>query len=126
MRWAIEVPHTLLEGSAALGIAAIDGVYVDFRDSEGLRREAHLAREDGFSGQLAIHPEQVAAINAVFTPSAGELEWARRVVAAFEAAGGGGGPALEGEMIDRPHWLLARRILAAGAASGPGGQKEGD
>ena len=125
LRPAFELARTTcLLTAAALGIAAIDGVYVDFRDSEGLRREAHLAREDGFSGKLAIHPEQVAAINAVFTPSAGELEWARRVVAAFEAAGGAGVTTLDGEMIDRPHWLLARRILAAGAASGPGGQTE--
>ena len=112
---------TCLLAAAALGIAAVDGVFVDFRDTDGLRREAELARGDGFSGKLAIHPAQVPVINAVFTPSAHELDWARRVVAAFEAAGGAGVTALDGEMIDRPHWLLARRILACEAASEPQG-----
>ncbi len=107
---------TCLLAAAALGIAAVDGVYVDFRDADGLRREAEQARGDGFGGKLAIHPGQVPVINAVFTPSAQELEWARRVVAAFEAAAGAGVTALEGQMIDRPHWLLAQRILATAAA----------
>ncbi len=110
---------TCLLTAAALGIQSIDGVYVDFRDADGLRREAERAREDGFGGKLAIHPDQVAIINAVFTPSAAELDWANRVLAAFEAAGGAGVASLDGRMIDRPHWVLARRILAAGAAMAP-------
>jgi citrate lyase subunit beta / citryl-CoA lyase len=102
--------HTLL-AAAALGVQAIDGVHTQFRDAEGLARELTEARRDGFSGKLAIHPDQVGAINAAFTPSEAELEHARRVLAAFEAAGNAGVATLEGEMLDRPHWLLARRIL---------------
>ncbi len=97
--------------AAALGVQAIDGVYVDLRNTEGLRRQAEEARGDGFSGKLAIHPEQVEVINAAFTPSAAETAWARRVVAAFEAAAGAGVTQLDGRMLDRPHLLQARRIL---------------
>ena len=103
---------TCLLTAAALGIQPIDGVFVDVRDAQGLRRDAERSREDGFAGKLAIHPDQVGVINEVFTPSAQELEWARRVIAAFEAAGGAGVTVLDGQMIDRPHWLLARRLLA--------------
>ena len=110
---------TCLLTAAALGIQAIDGVHADFRDPEGLRHEAERARDDGFGGKLAIHPDQVAVINTAFTPSAEELDWARRVVAAFEAAGGAGVTSLDGRMIDRPHWRLARRMLAAGAVRAP-------
>ncbi len=115
---------TCLLTAAALGVQAIDGVYVDFRDAQGLRGQTERAREDGFTGKLAIHPDQVGVINAVFTPSLAELDWARRVVAAFEAAGGAGVTSLDGRMIDRPHWLLARRILASGAARSPEARPE--
>jgi citrate lyase subunit beta/citryl-CoA lyase len=104
--------HTLL-AAAALGVQAVDGVHTQFRDLRGLERELAEARRDGFSGKLAIHPDQVAPINAAFTPSAAELEHARRVLAAFETAGNAGVVSLEGQMLDRPHLLLARRILAA-------------
>ena len=97
--------------AAAIGVPAIDGVYVDFRDPEGLRREAEEARGDGFSGKLAIHPDQIETINAAFTPTDAEADWARRVIAAFEAAAGAGVTQLEGRMIDRPHLLQAQRIL---------------
>jgi citrate lyase subunit beta/citryl-CoA lyase len=88
-------------------------VHTDFRDVAGLQRELESARRDGFSGKLAIHPEQIAAINAAFTPTEAEREHARRVVAAFAAAPGAGVASLEGEMIDRPHLVQAQRILAA-------------
>jgi citrate lyase subunit beta/citryl-CoA lyase len=104
--------HTLL-AAAALGVQAVDGVHTQFRDAQGLARELEEARRDGFSGKLAIHPDQVGAINAAFTPGEAELEHARRVLAAFEAAGNGGVASLEGQMLDRPHLLLARRILGA-------------
>ena len=64
---------------------------------------------------MAIHPDQIPAINAAFTPTAEEVAHARAVVAAFEAAPGAGVLALEGRMIDRPHLVQARRILAAAA-----------
>jgi citrate lyase subunit beta/citryl-CoA lyase len=97
--------------AAAIGVPSIDGVYVDFRDAGGLRREAEEARGDGFSGKLAIHPDQIETINAAFTPTEAETAWARRVLAAFEAAVGAGVTQLEGRMIDRPHLLQAQRIL---------------
>ena len=84
----------------------------DFRDTPGLDREAKRARRDGFSGKLAIHPGQVPAINAAFTPSDAEVESARRIVTAFAAAPGAGVTSLDGKMIDRPHLIQAQRVLA--------------
>jgi citrate lyase subunit beta/citryl-CoA lyase len=97
--------------SAALGVQAIDGVHVNFRDATGLTREAEEARRDGFTGKLAIHPDQVGPINAAFQPSAAEIEWARRVVSAFAGAPDAGVINLDGRMVDKPHLLQARRIL---------------
>lgn len=102
-----------LLAAAALGIQAIDGVYVDFRNTDGLRREAGEARADGFSGKLAIHPDQVAVINESFTPTEEEVAWAHRVLRAFQSAEGAGVTVLDGQMIDRPHWLQAQRILGS-------------
>jgi citrate lyase subunit beta / citryl-CoA lyase len=99
--------------AAAIGVQAIDGVHVDFRDREGLVRQAEAARRDGFTGKLAIHPDQVDAINTAFTPTQSEIAHARRVIAAFAAAPGAGVVSLDGQMIDRPHWVQARRILDA-------------
>ncbi len=101
---------TLL-ASAAARVAAVDAVYVDFRNPEGLRAEALDARRDGFTAKAAIHPDQVAVINEVFQPTGAELEWARRVVAAFAHAPGAGSIALDGKMLDRPHRVAAQRLL---------------
>lgn len=105
---------TCLLAAAALGVQAIDGVHTDLRDREGLQRELASARRDGFTGKLAIHPDQLAAINGAFTPTQDECRHARRVVAAFAATPGTGVASLDGQMIDRPHLLQAQRILAAG------------
>jgi len=101
-----------LLAAAALGVQAIDGVWTDLRDRHGLERELADARRDGFSGKLAVHPDQLAAINAAFAPTAAERAHAQRVVAAFAAAPGAGVASLDGQMIDRPHLLQAQRILA--------------
>src|ERR1051325_5115376 len=74
-----------LAGAVAAGVQPVDGVFADFRDEAGLRDEAEAARREGFTGKLAIHPAQVAVINAAFMPSAEELHHAAAVVAAFEA-----------------------------------------
>ena len=103
--------HCLL-AAAALDVAAVDGVHTEFRDAAALQRELEDARRDGFDGKLAIHPDQVAPINAAFTPTDAEREHARRVLAAFAAAGNSGVASLDGQMIDRPHLLQAQRILA--------------
>ena len=100
-----------LFAAAAAEVAAIDTVYTDFRDSEGLARYAGNARRDGFSGMLAIHPGQVEVINKAFTPTAAELEWAERVIAAFEENPGAGTIGMDGKMIDRPHLMQAKRIV---------------
>ncbi len=100
-----------LLAAAALGVQALDGVYVNFRDTQGLEREAAEARRDGFSGKLAIHPDQIAPINTAFNPTEDELARARRIVAAFAASPAAGVLTLDGEMIDRPHLLQARRLL---------------
>jgi citrate lyase subunit beta/citryl-CoA lyase len=97
--------------ATALGVQPIDGVYVDFRDTAGLQRAADEARTDGFTGKLAIHPDQVAPINAAFTPSQTEIEWAQRVVAAFAQSPDAGVVNLDGKMVDKPHLLQAQRIL---------------
>ncbi len=107
-----------LLAAAALEVPAVDGVQADFRDAASLARELAEARRDGFYGKLAIHPDQVDAINAAFTPTEAECAHARRVVAAFASAPGVGVASLDGQMIDRPHLLQAQRVLAR-ASQGP-------
>jgi citrate lyase subunit beta/citryl-CoA lyase len=100
-----------LFAAAAAGVTAIDTVYTDFRDLDGVAEYASSARRDGFTGMLAIHPDQVAVINDSFTPSAQEIERARKIVDLFAANPDAGALGMDGEMIDRPHWLQATRIL---------------
>ncbi len=102
-----------LFGAAAAGVMAIETVYPAFRDLEGLADYAARGRRDGFTGMLAIHPDQVTVINDAFTPSEAELSHARNIVAAFSAHPGAGALALDGRMIDRPHLIQAQRLLAA-------------
>jgi citrate lyase subunit beta / citryl-CoA lyase len=102
-----------LFGAAAAGVRPIETVYPAFRDLEGLAAYAARARRDGFTGMMAIHPAQVPVINDAFTPSAAEIAHARAVVAAFEAEPNAGALSLDGRMIDRPHLVQAKRILAA-------------
>ena len=109
-------PYTLarslcLLAASAAGVAAIDTIYTDFRDPDGLAAECAAARRSGFVGKMAIHPAQLAAINEAFSTSAAEREWAERVVAAFAAQPAVGVLALDGKMIDKPHLVLARRLL---------------
>jgi citrate lyase subunit beta/citryl-CoA lyase len=106
-----------LFAAAAAETTAIETVYVDFRDLEGLRRETQEAHRDGFSGRLAIHPAQVAVINDVFTPTADAVAKAQAVIAAFSASPGAGVVAIEGVMYDRPHLARAERLLARTAPS---------
>ncbi len=104
----------------ALGVQALDTIYPDFRDPEGLVREAKLARQLGFSGKYAIHPDQLGPINRVFTPDEAEVRWAREVVEAYEAAQGSGlgSVAVGGRMVDRPIYERARRTLELAARWG--------
>lgn len=100
----------------ALEVEAIDTVYVDFRNPDGCRRNSAAARYDGFTGKVAIHPDQIAVINAAFTPSADELVFAQRVIQAFET--GAGAVSLDGKMLDVPHLKAAQRMLQSAAAHG--------
>lgn len=101
-----------LYSAAAAKLPAIETVYVDFRNSEGLRRDSEAARRDGFTGRLAIHPAQVPVINEVFTPTSTEINKAKAVVAAFAAQPGAGTVGIEGKMYDRPHLVRAQALLA--------------
>jgi citrate lyase subunit beta/citryl-CoA lyase len=106
-----------LYGAAAAKVAAIETVYVDFRNSEGLRRDTELARRDGFAGRLAIHPAQVPVINAVYTPTPEQIEKAKALVAAFAAQPGAGAVGIDGKMYDRPHLVRAQALLARATGS---------
>ena len=100
-----------LAGAVAAGVQPVDGVFTDFRDSGGLKAEAEAARRDGFTGKLAIHPDQVAIINQAFTPSADDIRDAEEIVAAFEAEPNAGVLSINGKMVDQPHLVQARRVL---------------
>ena len=93
------------------GSSAIDTIYTDFKDEAGLKAECAAARRSGFAAKMAIHPAQLAAINEAFSVSAAERDWAERVIAAFAANPDAGTLALDGKMIDKPHLVLARRLL---------------
>jgi citrate lyase subunit beta/citryl-CoA lyase len=100
-----------LAGAVAAGVQPVDGVFADFKDEAGLKREAEAARSEGFTGKLAIHPAQVSIINAAFTPSGAEVKHAAAIVAAFEAQPDAGVLSVGGKMVDRPHLVQAQRIL---------------
>jgi citrate lyase subunit beta / citryl-CoA lyase len=102
-----------LFGAHAAEVAAIETVYPDFRDPDGLAAYAARGRRDGFTGMMAIHPVQVPVINAAFTPSPEEVAHAHRVVALFAASPGAGALQLDGRMVDAPHLKAAQRLLAS-------------
>jgi citrate lyase subunit beta/citryl-CoA lyase len=100
-----------LAGAVAAGVQPVDGVFADFRDLDGLGAEAEAAAREGFTGKLAIHPDQVPVINGAFSPSAEDISHAEAIVAAFEAQPGAGVLSVGGRMVDRPHLVQARQIL---------------
>lgn len=104
----------------AADVLALDTPYFSFRDPEGLRKNALASRKQGFKGKFAIHPAQVDIINEAFSPSAEEIEYARRVVAAFEEAErqGRGSTSLDGKVIDVPVVKRARQVLEVAKALG--------
>jgi len=101
-----------LYGAANAGVTPIDRVFPNFRDRDDLRAECLAARRDGYTAKLAIHPDQVAVINEVFTPTAESLAKARAIVDAFAADPTAGVIALDGEMLDLPHLVRAKAVLA--------------
>jgi len=94
------------------GVPAIETVFPDIRNAEGLEAYVHRARRDGYTAMMAIHPAQVKTINAGFTPTEAELAYAREVVALFDADPTLGVVQLRGKMLDRPHLKLAQAMLA--------------
>jgi len=100
-----------LFAAANAGIPAVDTIYADFRNTEGLSEAARAARRDGFVGQMAIHPAQIDPINTAYTPSDADLALARRIVEAFDADSGLGTIGIDGKMYDIPHLKRARLML---------------
>ncbi|MFO1302196.1 MAG: CoA ester lyase [Burkholderiales bacterium] len=100
-----------LFGAAAARVVAVDAVYPDFRDLDGLREEAVAAAATGFGAKAAIHPAQVPIVNEAFTPTDAALQHARAVVEAFTAQPDAGAVNLDGRMLDRPHLRAAQRLL---------------
>lgn len=97
----------------AAGVPAIETVYPDISDADGLQAYARRARRDGFTGMLALHPRQVEIINDAFAPTEAEIAHARAVIAAFADNPGAGAVTLDGRMVDRPHLKSAQRLLAS-------------
>ncbi|WP_332682297.1 HpcH/HpaI aldolase/citrate lyase family protein [Bosea sp. (in: a-proteobacteria)] len=102
----------VLFAAASAQVDAVDTVFTAFRDDAGLRAECLAGRRDGFTGKMAIHPAQVAIINEVFSPSPEALARAEAIIALFDANPGLGVIGLDGEMLDRPHLMRARRLKA--------------
>lgn len=103
----------IVVAAVAAGKVALDGIWPVIRDPAGLRADSLRARRLGFSGKTLIHPEQIAVVNEIFSPSAAEVEDARRIVRAFDEAlaRGDGAVALDGQMLDAPVVDRARRVL---------------
>ena len=110
----------VITACAANDLQAIDMVYIDFHDVEGLRAEAEQGARLGFSGKQIIHPNQVAAVQEAFTPSPEAIGYAQRVVDAFTASQkeGKGAFALDGKMIDMPLLKNAQKVLDRAKAAG--------
>ena len=105
-----------LLAAAVVGIAPIDTIFADFKDEAGLAAECAAARRAGFVAKMAIHPAQISIINEAFSVSDAELDWARKVVAAFDDNPDAGTVAIDGKMVDKPHLTLARRLLGRSPA----------
>ena len=103
----------IVVAARAAGLRAVDGPVADHRDEEGLRRSCRLARSLGFDGKWCIHPTQIAVVNEIFSPTEAEVEWAERVVAAYDEANaaGSGAVSIDGQMIDAASIRMARTVL---------------
>ena len=110
--------QTCLLAARAEGLVAVDGVYNAFKDADGLRAECIEGRDLGFDGKTLIHPAQIDIANDVFAPEAGEIDLARRQIAAYQeaTARGEGVAVLDGKIVENLHVATARRLLARAAA----------
>ena len=105
--------HRIVVAARAANLRAIDGPVADYRDEEGLRQSCLVARSLGFDGKWCIHPGQVETVNEVFSPTEREIEWANRVVSAYEeaATAGSGSISVDGQMVDAASIKMARNTL---------------
>jgi citrate lyase beta subunit len=103
----------IVVAARARELRAVDGPVADYRDEEGLRESCLIARSLGFDGKWCIHPAQIEAVNEVFSPTEREIEWAKKVVAAYEdaTAAGTGAISVDGQMIDAASIKMARNTL---------------
>jgi citrate lyase subunit beta/citryl-CoA lyase len=103
----------IVVAARARGLRAVDGPLADYRDEEGLRESCLLARSLGFDGKWCIHPAQIETVNEVFSPTPREIEWAKKVVAAYEeaSAAGSGAISVDGQMIDAASIKMAQNTL---------------
>ena len=100
-----------LLGASNASVEAIDTVFTNFKDPEGLKKEAARAKTEGFTGKMLIHPNQIDIVNDVFTPSTEEIAHAQQIVDIIDNSTTGGVAQLNGEMLDRPHYLRALNLL---------------
>src|SRR3712207_5895364 len=110
------VMQRIVVAARAAGLRAVDGPLADYRDEEGLRQSCLIARSLGFDGKWCIHPAQIEAVNEIFSPTEREIEWAKKVVRAYEgaSAAGTGAVSVDGQMIDAASIKLARNTLDGG------------
>jgi citrate lyase subunit beta/citryl-CoA lyase len=103
----------IVVAARAAGLHVLDGPVADYGDEEGLRRSCLIARSLGFDGKWCIHPAQIAVVNEVFSPTDREVEWAKKVVAAYEEANtaGSGSVSVDGQMVDAASIKMARNTL---------------
>jgi citrate lyase subunit beta / citryl-CoA lyase len=108
--------HRIVVAARAANLRAIDGPVADYRDEEGLREGCLIARSLGFDGKWCIHPAQIETVNEVFSPTEQEIEWAKKVVKAYEeaSAAGRGAITVDGQMVDAASIKMARNTLAQG------------
>jgi citrate lyase beta subunit len=102
----------IVNACGAVGVPALDGVCLDLTDTDRIRAEATLVKDMGFAGKLAIHPAQIGAINAAFTPTTAQVVNAQAMIAASDAAGGGAF-SYKGKMVDAPVLAQAHRMVSA-------------
>jgi citrate lyase beta subunit len=109
----------IVVAARAAGLRAIDGPVADYRDEEGLRKSCLLARSLGFDGKWCIHPVQIEIVNEVFSPTEKEVEWAEKVLTAYEEAGaaGRGAISVDGQMVDAASIKMAQNTLELARAS---------
>jgi citrate lyase subunit beta/citryl-CoA lyase len=105
--------HRIVVAARAADLRVIDGPVADYRDEEGLRESCLIARSLGFDGKWCIHPAQIETVNEVFSPTEREIEWAKKVVKAYEeaSAAGRGAISVDGQMVDAASIKMARNTL---------------